>query len=322
MPVTYLHRRLCRLSTLRPAWLHVEESDGCAGVDNVTISAFAQNLEAELAILSDELANQTYKPLPLVRFFITKINGGQRPLSVPTVRDRVAQVGVISVVGSIFEKEFENCSFAYRKGRSVKQALQQIEYLHDAGYTWVLDADITSYFDNVDHGLLMARVSDLVPDEIPSFFQRPRAGTLGVLPGSAGIRPALDCNDTPRALLPATQTTSASRPAASLDIDDSLLSSVAPESNTPPEPSGQGDRPTATTASPPETDESQVPVAKNSGVDSGDGPEHPPPDQPKLPPPTLLTLRTLYIHEHGAVIRCEDEHLRNCARAWSVTLCR
>ncbi len=79
MAVTYLHRRLCRLSTLRLVWLHVEESDGCAGVDNVTISAFAHNLEAELASLSDELTKQTYKPLSLVRFFITKINGGQRP---------------------------------------------------------------------------------------------------------------------------------------------------------------------------------------------------------------------------------------------------
>lgn len=165
MAVTYLHRRLCRLSTLRLAWLHVEESDGCAGVDNVTISAFARNLEAELARFSDELTQQTYQPLPLVRFFITKISGGQRPLSVPAVRDRVVQHGVISVAGPIFEKEFDNCSFAYRKGRSVKQALQQIEYLHEAGYIWVLDADITSYFDNVDHGLLMARVSELVPDK-------------------------------------------------------------------------------------------------------------------------------------------------------------
>ena len=123
MAVTYLHRRLCRLSTLRLAWLHVEEADGCAGVDNVTIAAFARNVEAQLSRLSDELSKDDYKPLPLVRFFIHKINGQPRPLSVPAVRDRVVQHGIIGVAGPIFEKEFDNCSFAYRKGRSVKQAL-------------------------------------------------------------------------------------------------------------------------------------------------------------------------------------------------------
>jgi group II intron reverse transcriptase/maturase len=131
----------------------------------MNIADFARNLEAELIRLSNELSRETYEPLPLVRFFVTKSNGGQRPLSVPAVRDRVAQHGAIAVIGPRFEKEFENCSFAYRKGRSVKQALQQIEYLHAAGYTWLVDADITAYFDNIDHGLLMARVADLVPSE-------------------------------------------------------------------------------------------------------------------------------------------------------------
>jgi group II intron reverse transcriptase/maturase len=156
------YRQLCRLSTLHAAWLRVAESDGCAGVDGVTISVFARNLEAQLVSLSTELSKETYKPLPLLRFFVAKSHGGQRPLSVPSVRDRVVQNGVIAVVESRFEKEFDDCSFAYRKGRSVKQALQQIEFLHASGYTWVLDADITSYFDNVDHGLLLARVSELV----------------------------------------------------------------------------------------------------------------------------------------------------------------
>jgi len=162
MRTDHLYRQLCRLSTLQAAWLRVAESDGCAGVDAVTISAFARNLEAELAGLSTELGNETYESKPLLRFFIAKAHGGQRALSVPVVRDRVVQNCAVLVLEPRFEKEFDNCSFAYRKGRSVKQALQQIEFLHGAGYSWVLDADITSYFENVDHGLLLARVSELV----------------------------------------------------------------------------------------------------------------------------------------------------------------
>ena len=146
MPVKFLYRQLCRLSTLRAAWTRVEESDGCAGIDSVTISRFADNLDQELLRLSDELAGSQYKPLPLMRFFITKSDGGQRPLSVPVVRDRVAQSAALILIEPRFEQEFENCSFAYRKGHSVQQALQQVERLREAGYAWVVEADITAYF--------------------------------------------------------------------------------------------------------------------------------------------------------------------------------
>jgi group II intron reverse transcriptase/maturase len=165
MTIKYLYRELCRLSTLRAAWSRVEESDGCAGIDSVTITRFAENLDAELLRLSAELAKNEYKPLPLLRFFIAKNNGGQRALSVPTVRDRVVQSSALLLLEPRFEKEFESCSFAYRKGHSVQQALQQVERLHEAGYTWVVEADITAYFDNVDHNLLFARVAQLVPDQ-------------------------------------------------------------------------------------------------------------------------------------------------------------
>lgn len=92
---------------------------------------------------------------------VRSVAGGRKTMSA-YLAIRVVQNAVIAVIEPRFEKEFESCSFAYRKGRSVKQALQQIEFLHEAGYAWVLDADITSYFTNVDHGLLMARVSELV----------------------------------------------------------------------------------------------------------------------------------------------------------------
>src|SRR5262245_27187535 len=106
MPVTYLYRRLCRLATLHLAWLHVEEADGCAGVDSVTVASFARDAERQLKQLSEELSRDKYQPLPLIRFYIQKANGGQRPLSVPAVRDRVVQSGVVNIVEPIFEKEF------------------------------------------------------------------------------------------------------------------------------------------------------------------------------------------------------------------------
>lgn len=435
MRTDHFYRQLCRLSTLHAAWLRVAESDGCAGVDGVTISGFARNLDAELAALSTELGEETYKPLPLLRFFVAKTHGGPRPLSVPVVRDRVVQNGVIAVIEPRFEKEFDNCSFAYRKGRSVKQALQQIEFLHGAGYSWVLDADITSYFDNVDHGLLLARVSELITSKrIISLIRLwisakvydghqisentkglPQGSPLSPLlanlyldtfddqmlsSGQKLIRYADDfvvlCKSKPRAekalrltrqLLTnlrltlsdeKTRVTNFSegfkylgatfmgdlalvstRPAAKSfpqpqvflppplpilraaplrsrafnpGVKDALLQAfhnVAAEQipsffqrprgsagilPAGPEPSGAHQQQPQSTDS---TGSSKMSLEPDSPGIAGSQNATPglplPPGKsgkPKMPPPTFFTLRTLYVHEHGAIIRCEDEHLR------------
>ncbi|HLG17151.1 MAG TPA: CRISPR-associated endonuclease Cas1 [Blastocatellia bacterium] len=158
------YSQVCDLTTLRMAWMRVEESDGMAGIDGVDLSRYANDLETQLAALSRELSSMIYEPLPVVRFFVTKASGGQRPLCVLAVRDRVAQNAVISIIRPDFEREFEACSYAYRRGRSVKQALAEVERLREKGYVWVVDADITAYFENVDHQLLLGRVRQLVPD--------------------------------------------------------------------------------------------------------------------------------------------------------------
>jgi CRISP-associated protein Cas1 len=147
---------------LRRAWYRVEESDGCAGIDGVTISRFASHLDAELARLSNDLTSDAYQPLPLLRFFVNKRNGEQRPLNVAAVRDRVAQNAVIAYIEPILEPEFENCSFGFRRGRSVRQALETIEFLRDSGYTWVVEADIDDYFDSVDHELLFGIIDKYI----------------------------------------------------------------------------------------------------------------------------------------------------------------
>ena len=164
MDLTHAYDNLCDLSRLRQAWLRVEDSDGCAGVDGVTVEHFALNLDAELAALSRELTAGSYEPLPLIMFKVPKSAGGERVLRVPAVRDRVVQNALIAEILPAFEAEFEDCSFAYRKGRSVDQALDEIESLHQQGYEWLVDGDIRDYFDSVDHSLLFEMADKLVPD--------------------------------------------------------------------------------------------------------------------------------------------------------------
>ena len=98
------------------------------------------------------------------KILVDKGNGEARPLLIPAVRDRVAQSAVLGIIESIFENEFEQCSFAYRKGRSVKQAVYQVKEYRDRGYTWIVYADIDAYFDSIDHILLFEKVHKLVKD--------------------------------------------------------------------------------------------------------------------------------------------------------------
>ncbi len=156
---------LFSLSALQRAWFRVEESDGCAGIDNVSLPRFASNLDGELKRLRTDILTETYQSLPLLRFYIPKKDGGKRPLNVAVVRDRIAQHAVIAQLEPILEAEFENCSYAYRRGRSVRQALDQIEFLRDSGYTWVFEADITAYFDEIDHQILLGKLKPFIADE-------------------------------------------------------------------------------------------------------------------------------------------------------------
>lgn len=146
------------------AWRRVCDNRGCAGVDGVTIEDFESGLHFELERLREELAEGTYRPLPLLRILVEKREGEARALCIPAVRDRVAQAAVLSVIEPILEAQFEECSFAYRKGRSVRQAVYRIKELRDEGYQWVVAADIDAFFDSVDHDLLLAKVHHFVPD--------------------------------------------------------------------------------------------------------------------------------------------------------------
>ena len=149
---------------LEAAWHRVRENHGCAGVDGVTVEDFGSGLAFELEHLGEHLEKGTYRPLPLMRILVEKSEGKSRALCIPAVRDRVAQTAVLAMIEPILEAQFEECSFAYRKGRSIRQAVHRIKELRDQGYQWVVDADIDAFFDSVDHEILAAKVRHYLHD--------------------------------------------------------------------------------------------------------------------------------------------------------------
>ncbi len=151
-------------ATLPTAFQAVKENHGCAGVDGVTIERFEENLPANLEKLRQELADRTYSPLPLMKILVAKKNGEARGLCIPVIRDRVAMTAVLHRIGPILEKEFEECSYAYRKGRSVRKAVYKIKEYYDQGFRWVAESDIDAFFDNVDHELLLGKFKRIISD--------------------------------------------------------------------------------------------------------------------------------------------------------------
>lgn len=157
--------QLAALANLESAWERVRDNRGCAGADGISISDFQSSLKDNLALLARELINETYRPLPLMRILVDKGNGESRSLSIPTVRDRIAQAAALNILEPIFEAEFEPCSFAYRKGRSWRQAVHAVVEYYNQGYCWALDADIDAFFDSVPHDLLLKKIDKLMPDK-------------------------------------------------------------------------------------------------------------------------------------------------------------
>ncbi len=150
---------------LHSAFERVKENGGCAGVDGVTVEKFDERIKRNIDALRNELLTSSYQPLPLMRILVDKGNGEARALSVPAVRDRVVQTAVLDIIRPLFEAEFEQCSYAYRKGRSVKQVVYKISEYYEEGYVWVVDADIDAFFDSVDHDILIRKIKRLIKDK-------------------------------------------------------------------------------------------------------------------------------------------------------------
>jgi group II intron reverse transcriptase/maturase len=160
-----LYDKVCLPHFLREAYRRVRRNHGSPGVDGTTFEAIeASGLEDFLAEIAEELKTETYRPSPVLRRMIPKANGKERPLGIPTIRDRVVQMSCKLAIEPIFEADFEDCSFGFRPKRSSKDAVEEIKSALLAGRTDVFDADLASYFDTIPHDKLLITLGQRISD--------------------------------------------------------------------------------------------------------------------------------------------------------------
>jgi len=160
-----LYGRICGSDVLHEAWERVRRNRGAAGMDGESIEAVEERgIEAFLEGIRADLVAGRYRPHPVRRRYIPKGDGKQRPLGIPTVRDRVVQAAAKLVLEPIFEADFLACAYGFRPGRNAAQALETIRVAGNQGLNFVVDADIRKFFDTIDHGKLMVLVGKRVSD--------------------------------------------------------------------------------------------------------------------------------------------------------------
>ena len=154
------------MPNLRAAFARVGANAGAAGVDRQSVTMFGQHLEENLERLAQELRERRYQPQPVRRKWIAKAGkkNEKRPLGIPTVRDRVVQTAMRNVLEPIFERKFAAHSYGFRPKRGCKDALRRVVELLRAGYTYVVDADLKSYFDTIPHTAMLGEVKREVAD--------------------------------------------------------------------------------------------------------------------------------------------------------------
>lgn len=161
-----LYDKVYRADLLRHAYHLVRLNRGAPGVDGVSFAAIEaeQGIETFLEGLAEEVEHRTYRPLPVRRVMIPKADGSQRPLGIPTIRDRVLQMAVKLVIEPIFEADFCDCSYGFRPKRSAHQAADDVADALFKGHYQVIDADLSKYFDTIPHAKLLAVVAERIVD--------------------------------------------------------------------------------------------------------------------------------------------------------------
>lgn len=150
---------------LRDAWKQVKKNKGAPGVDGMTINQAFDWLRENISYVEEQLLAETYRPAPVRRVDIPKPGGGTRMLGVPTVIDRMLQQAVAQVLTPLFDPTFSESSYGFRPGRSAHQAVRAAKQFIAEGHRWVVDVDLSKFFDRVNHDILMERVSRRVHDK-------------------------------------------------------------------------------------------------------------------------------------------------------------
>lgn len=160
-----LYDKICREDVLRHAYALARANAGAPGVDGTTFEQIdASGVEAWLAGLREDLVSKTYRADPVRRATIPKPGGGERPLGIPTIRDRVVQTAAKIVLEPIFEADFEDNAYGYRPRRSAVDAVKETHRLLRWGYTDVVDADLSKYFDTIPHAELLRSAARRIVD--------------------------------------------------------------------------------------------------------------------------------------------------------------
>jgi RNA-directed DNA polymerase len=160
-----LYDKICRDDILRHAYGLARANAGAPGVDGMSFEQIeARDLEVWLAGLREELISKMYRPDPVRRVTIPKLDGGERALGIPTIRDRVVQTAVKLVLEPIFEADFEDNAYGYRPARGAVDAVKEVHRLICRGYTDVVDADLSRYFDTIPHRELLQSVARRIAD--------------------------------------------------------------------------------------------------------------------------------------------------------------
>lgn len=161
-----LYDKIYRGDILQHAYNLVRQNKGAPGIDGVSFAAIEQG-EGEtafLAAIAEALRSKTYKPEAVKRVWIPKPNGEKRPLGIPTIRDRVVQMAVKLVIEPIFEADFSDRSYGFRPQKKAHDAIDDITYAMNRGHTQVIDADLSKYFDTIEHHKLLKLVAERISD--------------------------------------------------------------------------------------------------------------------------------------------------------------
>lgn len=160
-----LFQKICSYETLREAFKSVKRNKGAPGVDGITINKYEEELERNLLTIKEQVENWTYRPSPVKRVEIPKPNGkGTRLLGIPTTKDRVLHMAIKIVLEPILDPTFSKNSFGFRPGRNQQQAVLQAQEIVQSGKEYVVDIDLSKFFDRINHDRLIHRLKRQIKD--------------------------------------------------------------------------------------------------------------------------------------------------------------